>query len=239
MRIHLLQHVPFEGPAAIADWAADRGHTLNLSRLYDGATPPAQTDFDLLVVMGGPMGIYDESDHPWLAIEKEFLREAIAAGKTIVGICLGAQLLADLLGARVYPGPQKEIGWFPIELTPAGSEVFGVLHRRLQVYHWHGDTFDLPPDSVHLALSEGCPNQAFLYQGRVLGLQFHIESTPESVAAIVANCADEIVPARYIQTAESMLAATEEDYARINQALFGILDRLPARGKVDQGSGRP
>ena len=154
---------------------------------------------------------------------------AIGAGKTIVGVCLGAQLLADCLGACVFRNAHKEIGWLPIELTAEAlaDPVFGPLAPGLTVYHWHGDTFPLPPGAVHLARSAGCEHQAFLYQGRVLGLQFHLETTPESLAALVANCADEIVPGPYVQDAASMLAASPTDFARINAALFGVLDRLP------------
>lgn len=230
MRIHCLQHVPFEGPAGIADWAAAQGHPVAGTRLFEGADLPDQDEFDWLVVMGGPMGIHDEHNHPWLEEEKSFIRASINGGKTVVGICLGAQMIAHVLGARVFANAEKEIGWYPIELTDAGrgSDAFGFLPERFEVFHWHGDTFDLPSGAVHLAHSEGCRNQAYLYQGRVLGLQFHLESTPKSVRDIVAHCADEIAPAPYIQSAERMLAATGEDYRRINQALLGILDRLPA-----------
>ena len=229
MRIQVLQHVPFEGPAGIADWAASRGHPLTITHLYRGDTLPALDTFDRLAVMGGPMGIYDEQDHPWLVPEKAFLAAAIQAGKTIVGVCLGAQLLADCLSARVIHNAHKEIGWLPIELTPEAlaDPVFGPLAPGLTVYHWHGDTFPLPPGAVHLARSAGCEHQAFLHLGRVLGLQFHIETTPESLAALVTHCADEIVPGPYVQDAATMLAAGPEDYARINAALFGVLDRLP------------
>jgi GMP synthase-like glutamine amidotransferase len=230
MRIHVLQQVHFEGPAAIGDWAARKGYPINTTRMFEQTDLPEQDDLDWLVVMGGPMGIHDEAEHPWLAREKEFLREAIAAGKTVVGICLGAQLIADALGARVYPNEHSEIGWLPIELTRQGqaSRLLVFLPHRFEVFHWHGDTFDIPEGATHLAFSEGCQHQAFLYEGRVLGLQFHLESTPASVADLVANCADEIVPGEYVQDAERMLAATEGDYVRVNQALFGILDQLSA-----------
>ncbi|MEJ2389734.1 MAG: type 1 glutamine amidotransferase [Chromatiaceae bacterium] len=208
MRVHYLQHVPFEGPAGIADWAAQRAHTMAGTRLYAAEEPPQQAEFDWLVVMGGPMGVYDEGEHPWLVAEKAFLRDTIAAQKPVVGVCLGAQLVAEVLGGRVFRNLYKEIGWLPIELTEEGrrSPLFDGLPQRLDVFHWHGDTFDLPPG---------------------LGLQFHIESTPDSVQQIVKAGADELVPARYIQSAERILAATAEGYAHINQALFSILDRLP------------
>jgi GMP synthase-like glutamine amidotransferase len=229
MRIQVLQHVPFEGPAGIADWAQRHGHPLVIAHLYRGDPLPALDAFDRLVVMGGPMGIYDERGHPWLVSEKAFLAQAIRAGKSIVGVCLGAQLLADVLGAPVVRNAHKEIGWLPIELTAQAQAdpVFGPLAPGLTVYHWHGDTFPLPPGATHLARSAGCEQQAFLYQGRVLGLQFHLETTPESLAALVANCAGEIVPGPYVQDAVTMLAADPTDYARIKTALFGILNRLP------------
>ncbi|MBS1202913.1 MAG: synthase family protein [Chromatiaceae bacterium] len=228
MRIQCLKHVTFEGPAGIADWAEARGHTITLTPLYEGVPVPDLDAFDWLVVMGGPMGVGDESVHPWLAPEKALIGRAIAAAKTVLGVCLGAQLIAEALGARVYPNPEKEIGWMPVELTESGrdSPLTGFLPASLDVFHWHGDTFDLPPGAVRLARSGPCANQAFVYDGRVLGLQFHLESTPASVADILAHCAQDIVPAPYVQTAERMLAATPEDYARINGALFGILDRL-------------
>lgn len=231
MRIHCLQHVPFEGPAGIADWARDHGHALSVSALYADEVCPAHSAFDWLVVMGGPMGVDDEPDHPWLRDEKRFIGETIAAGKTVVGVCLGAQLIAQVLGARVYRNPEKEIGWFPIELTEAGraSSLCGFLPPRFRAYHWHGDTFELPPGAVQLARSQVCEQQVFLYEERVLGLQCHLESTPASVADIVHHCADEIVPGPHIQSAERMLAATPEDFAGIGAALRGILDRLAAR----------
>ena len=228
MRIHCLQHVPFEGPAGIADWTEARGHELSVTRLYTGAAPPSPDAFDWLVVMGGPMGVHDEAEHPWLVPEKALLFEAIAAGRTIIGVCLGAQLLAGALGARVYRNAEKEIGWLPIELTGEGraSSLFGFLPGSIVVFHWHGDTFDLPPGAVHLARSQGCANQAFVWDGRVLGLQFHVETTPESLRALVEHGADDIVPGPYVQSAERMLAASGEDFERINGALFGVLDRL-------------
>jgi GMP synthase-like glutamine amidotransferase len=204
------------------------------TQLYAGEELPRQADFDWLVVMGGPMGVYDEGEHPWLVTEKAFLLETIAAQKPVVGVCLGAQLIAEVLGGRVFRNLYKEIGWFHIHLTDEGSRspLCDAVPQQLEVFHWHGDTFDLPPGAVHLARSNGCAHQAFLYQGRVLGLQFHLESTPDSVRQIVTAGADELESARYVQSAERILAATTEDYTRINQALFGILDRLPVHAET-------
>jgi GMP synthase-like glutamine amidotransferase len=228
MRIQCLTHVPFEGPAGIADWAQARGHGIDVAPLYAGAVPPGPATYDWLVVMGGPMGVADEDAFPWLVPEKQAIRDAVGAGKTVVGICLGAQLIAEVLGGRVYRNAHREIGWMPIELTPEGLEspLVRFLPQSLQVLHWHGDTFDLPPGAVHLARSDACPHQAFLYDGRVLGLQFHLESTPTSVQDLVTQCAEELRPGPFVQSAERILSAGPEDYGRINGALFGVLDRL-------------
>lgn len=228
MRIHTLIHVPFEGPAGIADWAGARSHLMTQTDFSAGEPLPELTAFDWLVVMGGPMGVRDSDEHPWLIAEKQLIGEAIRAGKTLVGVCLGAQLIAEVLGARVYRNAEQEIGWFPIELTEAGrvSSLMGFLPPTPRVFHWHGDTFDLPPGAIHLARSAVCEQQAFLYDDRVLGLQYHLEVTPHSVAALVANCAEDLRPATYVQSAERLLAADRYDYAQIGGALFGILDRL-------------
>jgi len=228
MRILCIQHVRFEGPAAIADWAEQRGHEIKISHLYKGSGLPNQHDFDWLLVMGGPMGVHDERDYPWLKQEKAFLRQTVEAGKLVIGICLGAQLIAHVLGAKVYPGPEKEIGWFSIEFsdTAVALPIFDRISKRLDVFHWHGDTFDLPSGALHLASSPGCANQAFLYDGRVLGLQFHMESTPASVRAIIDNCGDELVTAPFIQSEARMLSAGLEAFDAIHVALYEVLDGL-------------
>ncbi|WP_295882901.1 type 1 glutamine amidotransferase [uncultured Thiohalocapsa sp.] len=230
MQIHVLQHVPFEGPAGIADWAQRRGHALAVSQLYAGDALPAPGEFDRLVVMGGPMSVGDAHAYPWLADELRFIADAIASGKSVVGVCLGAQLIAAALGARVYRHAHKEIGWVPVRLAARGRalDLCDGLPAEQTVFHWHGDTFDLPAGAVHLAQSEACANQAFLVGGRVLGLQFHLESTPASVAALCEHCADEIVPGRWVQSAAEMRAAEPELYAGIGRTLELLLDRLPA-----------
>lgn len=228
MRIHCLQHVPFEGPAAIADWSATRGHQIALTRLYAGERLPAVEDFDWLLIMGGPMNIYQEEQYPWLVAEKACIDEALAAGKTLLGICLGAQLLADRLGSKVYAGAEREIGWWPLSLTEAGraSKLFGEQDRGLPAYHWHGDTFDLPAGAVCLASSSACVQQAFLYNQRVLGLQFHFEVTAESMGRLIDQCGEEILPGSYVQSAEQMLATPQATFDRLHESLYRLLDGL-------------
>ncbi len=227
MKIHYLQHVPFETPASIEKWALEHKHYLSATRFYANESFPPVEDIDWLVVMGGPMNIYEDNQYPWLTQEKRFIAQAIQANKTVIGICLGSQLIADVLGSKVYPGENKEIGWFPIELTneAQNSTIFGALPQQFTVFHWHGDTFDLPPGATRLAYSQGCQNQAFIYNQRVLGLQFHLESTKESVSQLIANCGDELVEGKYIQQATEMLAQNE-NFDQINTIMNSILDSL-------------
>jgi GMP synthase-like glutamine amidotransferase len=227
MNIHWLQHVPFEGLAGIETWATARGHRLTATRLHVGESLPAPGHLDWLVIMGGPMNIYEEDKFPWLAAEKRFIRSVIQAGKVALGVCLGAQLIADVLGGPVGRNPHKEIGWFPVRKTEeaARSRVCEALPEEFEAFHWHGDTFALPPGAIHVARSAVCENQAFIYDERVVGLQFHLETTPASAQLLAQNCADELVAGPFIQMAGTMLA-DEQRFERINQTLWKLLDRL-------------
>jgi GMP synthase-like glutamine amidotransferase len=228
LRIAYFQHVPFEGPAAIQSWADLRGHGMVGTRLFENEALPDIGSIDWLTVLGGPMNIYEDENYPWLKAEKAFIGLAVAAGKIVLGVCLGAQLIADALGSRVFRSERKEIGWFPIEPTQEAkaSGILGGLPERPLVFHWHGDTFDLPPGSVRLARSEACENQAFIRGDRVLGLQFHLESTREGVRDLVDNCGDELIRGAYVQEAEEILSADDGRFAGMHRSLFGILDRL-------------
>jgi GMP synthase-like glutamine amidotransferase len=207
MRIHYLQHVPFEGPAHLSSVVRPMGAELTHSLLFAGQEPPEPAAFDLLVVLGGPMGVHDEKEHSWLAGEKQYIELVLESGKRIVGICLGAQLVASVLGARVYKNRYKEIGWYPVTKTvearssPLGSILPGVF----PAFHWHGDTFDIPSGAVHMAESAACANQCFLYEDRALGLQFHLESTADSIRLLHDNCGDELDGGGYVQTSDEIL----------------------------------
>ncbi|MBI4388853.1 MAG: type 1 glutamine amidotransferase, partial [Nitrospinae bacterium] len=174
MRLHYLQHVPFEDLANIEVWARNKGHRISQTRFFANEPLPPVEAFDWLVVLGGPMNIYEEDRYPWLADEKRFIAQAVERKKVVLGICLGAQLLADVLGGKVVKNAHKEIGWFPVSLTGEGqrSAVTRNLPQRFPAFHWHGDTFHLPTGCERLAESEACANQAFAYQGRAVGLQF-------------------------------------------------------------------
>lgn len=228
IRIHYLQHVPFEGPGCIKEWAEKKNHRLNVTRLYKEEVPPALSKIDWLIIMGGPMGIYDDREYPWLTDEKRYLREAVEENKIIIGICLGAQLLADALGASVNPGRNKEIGWFPVSKTEDGkaSILFDVMPDQTPVFHWHGDQFDIPEECLHLAGSEACPNQAFQYKDRIIGLQFHLEATADSIRGMIEHAGNELAgTSSFIQSRETILDGL--NYCRQgNEIMFSLLDKL-------------
>lgn len=225
MRIHSLQHVPFEDIGSMANDFRTRGYVLSSTHWYRGDAVPAVSDFDALVVMGGPMGIYDEAIYPWLADEKILIKETIAAGKIVLGICLGAQLIADVLGGKVTRNAHKEIGWLPISINPAAAThpIAQVFARYPEVFHWHGDTFALPPGAMHLASSNGCVNQAYCYNNQVFGFQFHLETTPTSARALIEHCAEDIDGSRYTQTA-AVILADEEKFVQINRAMSEVIE---------------
>lgn len=176
----VLQHIACEPPAAFEDELRSRGLDLVRVEPDEGEPLPDWREFPAIVVMGGPMGAYDEADHPWIAGEKRLLRDAVNADVPVWGVCLGAQLLAAALGAHVYPGERPEVGLLPVELAPAAADdpVFGEAPDSFPTLQWHGDTFDLPDGAILLASSPAYRNQAFRV-GRSYGLQFHVEVSLE------------------------------------------------------------
>ncbi len=227
MRVHYLQHVPFEDAANIAVWAESRNHIVTRTRLYENEPLPEIDEVGLLAIMGGPMNVYQYRNHPWLKREKAFIERAVARGIPILGVCLGVQLLADVLGAKVVQNPHIEIGWFPVRLTAEAcdSDLFHGLPTEFNAFHWHGDTFDLPPGARRLAQSDACPNQAFEYAGRAVGLQFHLEYTADSIRSMLAHCADELIEAPFIQSRDQILAGLDQ-VARTQTLLATLLDAM-------------
>lgn len=208
MRLHYIQHNPFEDPANIALWAEDSGHDVFGTKIFAGERLPKDADFDLLLVLGGEMNIYQEDLYPWLAEEKRFIRRAMDSKKTILGICLGAQLISDILGGMVHKNRYREIGWHEVKLNRAAfsSSAFKGFSDRFTAFQWHGDTFDLPRGATGLASTAACANQAFEI-GRNVGLQFHLESSRQSIRRLIDNCGDELTPGRFVQEPEDMLSA--------------------------------
>jgi GMP synthase-like glutamine amidotransferase len=207
LRIHYLQHVHFEGLGCIENWINKNGHILSCTKFFNDEPLPEISEFDWLIIMGGPMGVNDEDIFPWLNYEKKFIKKAIDSGKIVIGICLGSQLIANVLGAKVYPNQHKEIGWFDVYLTDEAlkSRLFSDFESKIRVFHWHGDTFELPQGAKHLLKSEACEHQCFLYNEKVLGLQFHFEIMEENLKEMVIYGKSELNHAKYIQTEQDIL----------------------------------
>ena len=225
MNVHILQHVAFEGIGSMEPWLRKRAANITSTRFFESWTLPEVGHLDLVIAMGGPMSVNDEVELPWLVAEKEFVRAAIEQGVPVLGICLGAQLIASALGACVYAGRQREIGWFDIEAVPQAGGVF-TFPPSTPVFHWHGETFDLPAGAVHLARSAACVHQAFQIGTNVIGLQFHLETTPESADAIISHCRDELVADTFVQTEDALRAVPLVAYERINALRGDVLDYL-------------
>ena len=229
MNIHCIRHVPFEGPGSIGDWAKHKGYRLSTTRLYGGESLPDIDPIDWMIIMGGPMGIYDENKYPWLREEKAFIKNAVDKGKVVIGICLGAQLIADALGAKIYKNRYREIGWFPIKFTRErqASKLCKMFPEEILAFHWHSDTFDLPSEATLLASSEACENQAFGWEDRVFGFQFHLEITAMGAAALIEHCGHEIVKGKYIQSADEILSE-KSSFHEINRLMDKFLENLAA-----------
>jgi GMP synthase-like glutamine amidotransferase len=213
-----LQHVSYEGPGLIAAAASRRGLELRLCHTYRGESLPSPEELDGLVVMGGPMGVADTAEHPHLAREGKLIAAMVGAGRPVLGVCLGAQLLAHALGARVYRGQRAEIGCGAVSLTGAGREdpVLGSTGAAaLPVVHWHEDTFELPADASLLASSELFPNQAFRFGARAYGLQFHVEVEQE-----LSRTWRELLPAGAL--AESAVVEIERAGRTVLDAFFEL-----------------
>jgi GMP synthase-like glutamine amidotransferase len=198
---------------------------LSLKEYLRFTAVPGTADIDLIIALGGPMSGNDEAGLPWLKEEKRFISGAIKAGKPVLGICLGAQLIAGALGARVYPGRHKEIGWLDIESTSSHPDLFQ-FPKTAAVFHWHGETFDLPPGASRLARSAGCETQAFQIGSNVIGLQFHLETTPETAESLVVHCRNELVDGLFIQSEEELRKVPTASYTAVNALMNEVLTYL-------------
>ncbi|MFN8642128.1 MAG: gamma-glutamyl-gamma-aminobutyrate hydrolase family protein [Candidatus Binatia bacterium] len=210
----VIQHVAVEGPGDLGVALRARGIALRTVRTFAGEPVPARCEADALVVMGGPMGVYEDDRHPHLRDERRLIESALAAGTPILGTCLGSQLLASALGARVYPNTRKEIGWHEVALADAAGDdaLLAGAPRRFTPLHWHGDVFDLPAGAVSLARSALTAHQAFRHGRNAWGLVFHLELDRPQLDSWLAAFADEltetgIAPQAITAEAEARLAA--------------------------------
>lgn len=233
MKIHIIIHESFEAPAAIESWSNFRGYHVSYTKVYEGDPFPANCDFDLLFVMGGPQSPATTIDEcPYFDVKNEitFIQKAIKHGKLILGVCLGAQLIGEALDARFDHSPDREIGVFPVMLTEDGRKdpLVGVFPDKFLVGHWHGDMPGLTSEAKILARSEGCPRQIIRYSPNIYGFQCHFEFTPEAIEGMIQNSTHELAEYKdlpYVQTAEQLRA---NDYTEINKKLFEFLDRFSA-----------
>lgn len=225
MRIHIIMHASFEGAGAIKNWAMNNGHTISYTHTYKGESLPDISELDFLVVMGGPQSPTQLDKYPYLRDEINFTRKAIDQNKLVIGVCLGAQIISESLGAKTEQSPNKEIGVYPITLTEEGlkDNIFKNFPASFDVMHWHNDMPGLPEGATLLAYSEGCPRQAIKYNDRVYGLQCHMEMTNELIKGMVEHCTSDLKPGKYIQNAEELLG---QDMADINQMMMNILNHL-------------
>lgn len=218
MKIDVLQHISFEKPAAIGEWASDRGHELRIHKLYGRDPVPRPEDIQFLILLGGPMSANDKES--WLEEERRLIRNVIHRGTPVFGVCLGAQQIAKALGAAVTPGP-KEVGWHPVQTT-SGTGSF--IPDQLTAFHWHGEQFAIPDQAERLFSSAACRNQGFVFRQHVIGLQFHLETTPESVRLLLTHDGDYIDSSRYVQSAEEIENFPVPEENRV--VLFHLLDDL-------------
>jgi GMP synthase-like glutamine amidotransferase len=195
--------------------------------LYAGEALPTTNDFDFLIVMGGPMNIYEYDVHPWLKAEKALIKQAISADKRVLGICLGSQLIADVLGARVTRNAHTEVGWFPVTMNAAArsSKLFEGFPERYFAFHWHGDTFAIAEGARNLASSEACAHQAYDYGNRVAAIQFHLEVTAANARDWFEHERPALAP--YVQAPESILSNLDR-FAENNRLMLRLLKNLTA-----------
>lgn len=227
MRIHAFINYSVADLGTIEEWVNARNHTITWNNVYENSEFPALESFDMLIVLGGVMGAYEEEAYPWLVKEKHFIRNAIEANKFVFGICLGGQLIAEVLGGKVYPHQYQEIGWWDISFTDEVKKhpIFSNLPRQVTMFQFHGDTLELPEQATWLAKSDACQNQAFVYGDRVVGLQFHPEFNEEKLQEIVRIHGSEIEKGPFAQLPNQFLGKKER-MKNAKKYLFRLLDNM-------------
>jgi len=235
LRLLLLKHFDFDDASAILTWAKQKGHDYEIIFVPEAPVMPDLSCFDCLILLGGPMSVYEEDRYDWLRPEKDYVHTAIEAGKMVLGICLGAQILAEILGGKVYRKEHKEIGWHLIQCTGAQHFLMNGLPDTFYSFQWHGDYIDAPEGATILAYSEACPVQAFSYGQRVLGLQFHLETTISCLVTMLERWTHDLQPAPYVQSADLIRrgAIRCEDSAGMLAQILERYEQLEMQGALD------
>ncbi len=221
MRVHVLQHVKSEGMGSMTEWFLDKGAVINTTRVDLLHALPDIKDIDWLVIMGGPMSVYEENKYPWLQAEKRFIRQAIDNNIRVLGICLGGQLIANAMGAKVYANSQQEIGWFPIRKT---HEIASWLSSDNPLLCWHGDCFDLPENAVSFAASDITTHQGFCLGSRVWALQFHIEAKQGTIEVFYRVSGSALPEGNYVQTLDELVSTKHLQSSK--ETVFKLLDYM-------------
>ena len=259
MRVHVLQHVPFEGLGSIEGWLKTNQAVISHTRFYeDSFSLPTLEDLDLIVLLGGPMSVNDSSSFPWLLKEKAWISEALNTSIPMLGICLGAQLIASAMGSVISTADHKELGWFPVyphqnkrhpENNDSGlddesddkndndndndndNEHQPFFSKKIIAFHWHGETFELPAGANLLASSDGCRHQAVRFKEKVIGLQFHLECTETWVRSILKHCARELEAADgpFVQPKATISSPPLDHFTQANQTMAQILSYLTSK----------
>ncbi|MCG8582359.1 MAG: gamma-glutamyl-gamma-aminobutyrate hydrolase family protein [Bacteroidales bacterium] len=232
MRIHFIIHEAFEGPGAVRHWAEKHQYTCTYTHLFAGDKLPVHChDFDMLVIMGGPQSPdMSQEECPYFnsEAEQQFIRLAVDSEKTVLGICLGAQMISNAMGGRTTASPNKEIGLYPVTLTEAGKKdaLFADFPEVFDCGHWHGDMPGLTDAAVVIAQSEACPRQIIRFAPKVYAFQCHFEFTPDDIEAMITNCADELESEKEKPFVQSAAQLRANDYSNTNDSLYKILDGL-------------
>ncbi len=231
MKIRVLQHAPHDRMGYLRPWFEQRGDRIEITKIHEGQDLPVDGNYDGLVVLGGPQGAYEEDRYSWMRPEKELIDRAIREEKKVLGICLGAQMIADVLGGSVYPHRTEEIGWYPVNVPSdiRSHPLMEGIPGEFVPLHWHGDTFDLPRNAVRLAGSEVCTNQGFWYGRHVLALQFHLEVRPEGLTTFLDVHREKAPRGPYVQSPQAL--RENANFQRSREILHRFLDRF-----VDPGA---
>ena len=225
--LYCIQHVPYEHPGIIMQWATSRALTIETLLLQEDPVFPRLNPDDMLLVMGGPMGAFDDAQYPWMPKEKQFIKDAIAHRIPTIGICLGAQMIAAVLDADVTANAYTEIGFFPVAMSKSAAQnpLFSDVPRVFTPFHWHSDTFFIPKGAMRIAGNDACMNQGFIGPGKVLGLQFHLEVNTK----LIDEWTDKLPPQSdppYVQSLAEITAAAARHTSLNRTILETVLDRF-------------